>query len=105
MPYCTDPDRHEAVTKLRTLFEELDRDGVASVDISTLSSGQLNFIITGIVCEWAGTNPNYDRMLRAHGTFGAAGTEYYRRAVAPYEDQKIRENGDVYPTRGQHRAS
>lgn len=25
--------------------------------------------------------------------------EFYRRALAPYEDEKIREHGDLYPER------
>ena len=33
---------------------------------------------------------------RAMGVFDCAAREFYRRVVAPYEDKKIMENGDVY---------
>jgi hypothetical protein len=31
------------------------------------------------------------------GALDGAKAEFQRRVVAPYEDKKIRENGDVYP--------
>ena len=36
------------------------------------------------------------RMFSAIGALEAAKLEFYRRVVAPYEDQKMLDNGDVY---------
>ena len=36
-------------------------------------------------------------MADVRGAIHACQTEFYRRLIAPYEDQKIKENGDVYP--------
>ena len=36
-------------------------------------------------------------MTDVRGAIHACQTEFYRRLIAPYEDQKIKKNGDVYP--------
>jgi hypothetical protein len=36
-------------------------------------------------------------MTDVRGAIRACQAEFYRRLIAPYEDQKIKENGDVYP--------
>lgn len=38
---------------------------------------------------------SYYNLNRAMGVLSCIQTEFYRRVVAPYEDQKIVENGDV----------
>jgi len=38
----------------------------------------------------------YFHYNRAMGVLASAMQEFYRRRVAPYEDVKIAENGDVY---------
>ncbi|MBO0703531.1 MAG: hypothetical protein J2P38_11400 [Candidatus Dormibacteraeota bacterium] len=38
---------------------------------------------------------SYYNLNRAMGVLGCIQAEFYRRVVAPYEDQKIVENGDV----------
>lgn len=58
--------------------------------------GELNYRLTCIVLEYLGENPNYQRYNDAVGALAAVQMELYRRKVAPYEDRKIRENGDVY---------
>jgi hypothetical protein len=37
----------------------------------------------------------YERLNRAMGVLACVQAEFYRRVAAPYEDQKIAENGDV----------
>lgn len=61
-----------------------------------LSEGELNYTLTRLVRRWLGDNPNYARFNAALGVLEAAKLELYRRMVAPYEDTKIAENGDVY---------
>lgn len=59
--------------------------------------GYVNYAITTLVDQlYSRYYPNYDKLNRAIGVFEAAKLEFYRRRVAPYEDKKIKENGDVY---------
>ena len=58
--------------------------------------GTLNYIITRLVVWYLGENPNYERYNAAIGVLECAKQELYRRKIAPYEDEKCEENGDVY---------
>lgn len=58
--------------------------------------GELNYLITMFVQDFLGDNPNYERFNAAVGALESAKLELYRRMIAPYEDKKIVENGDVY---------
>ena len=60
--------------------------------------GELNYALTMIVKGYLNKshNPNYDHVNEIMGAIEGVGKEFYRRIVAPYEDQKIKENGDVY---------
>ena len=40
---------------------------------------------------------DYAHLSQAVGTLYCTAAEFYRRKVAPYEDQKVQENGDVFP--------
>ena len=57
--------------------------------------GTLNYIITRLVHWYLGDKPNYERYNAAIGVLECAKLELYRRKVSPYEDEKIKENGDV----------
>jgi len=62
------------------------------------TSGVLNFQITELLKEYVrhhGTS--YDTLNAVVGALGCVKAEFYRRVVAPYEDLKRAENGDVYP--------
>ena len=55
--------------------------------------GALNYVITKII---KGLYPKkYFHFNRALGVLSAVTNEFYRRVVAPFEDTKIKENGDV----------
>lgn len=60
------------------------------------SVGDLNYVITRIVQNFLPKEPHYSDFNDVIGVLESAKLELYRRAVAPYEDQKIAENGDVY---------
>lgn len=62
-----------------------------------IGSGELNFKITTIILDYLDkSGHNYSVMNEIVGALENAKTEFYRRVVAPYEDGKIIENGDVY---------
>jgi len=79
-------------------IKQLDREILTPVSHAPAStSGELNFQITRLVQSYLGNSlGNYAAFNDAVGALECAKLELYRRMVAPYEDQKIQENGDVY---------
>lgn len=57
--------------------------------------GCINYIITRIINDAYGYG-SYSRMNRGLGVLEAVKQEFYRRRVAPFEDEKKKINGDVY---------
>lgn len=58
--------------------------------------GELTYVIYKLMSEVATKNGIcYDSLSRAKASGQDAVDEYYRRAVAPYEDKKLEENGDI----------
>jgi hypothetical protein len=59
--------------------------------------GELNYQITRVLLEyWNASSRNYQAINDIVGVLEGAKLEFYRRLVVPYEDKKIKENGDVY---------
>lgn len=59
------------------------------------TAGELNYVITKLLIAYA--QPlDYQKINDVLGALAGAQAEFYRRVAAPYEDQKIQENGDVY---------
>ena len=59
--------------------------------------GSLNYQITILVDEFLKQNGvNYTNLNAAIGVLECAKLELYSRVEAPYEDKKMKENGDVY---------
>lgn len=72
-------------------------------------AGELNFLFTYFINQFLlkrgmGNNPvdmprgkpRYADYNEAMGALECAKFELYRRLIAPYEDTKLKENGDVY---------
>lgn len=60
-----------------------------------LSEGELNYLLTRILSIWI--NPvNYARYNSVVGVLECVKQELYRRRIALYEDDKLKENGEVY---------
>ncbi len=72
-----------------------DRDALDCGDI-ICTPGELNYVITDLVVNYLGDKPNYAKFNEVIGVLECAKLELYRRMVAPYEDTKKEENGDVY---------
>ncbi len=61
------------------------------------TSGELNFLFTEIIRDYIHYHGlNYQHINDVLGALEGAKQEFYRRIAAPYEDEKIKENGDVY---------
>jgi len=57
----------------------------------------LNYVFTQVITEYLDNNgESYQTINDIVGALECCKLELYRRIVAPYEDQKIKENGDVY---------
>lgn len=63
-----------------------------------ITCGELNYFITDLCLEYIKDmgGASYTRYNEVIGVLECAKLEMYRRAVGPYEDKKIAENGDVY---------
>ena len=90
MPYIK-PDRRD----------DLNQEGGlgAFVDyLPLLTAGELNYVITRIVLQHIlmKDEASYAHLNEVLGVLEAIKLELYRRYVAPYEDKKMKENGDVF---------
>lgn len=90
MPYIQPKARARLDADVDALLEKLQTDGELNYAITRLVDGFVKRL------AGAGKRPTYHDYLIGLGTFRAAGAEFYRRRVAPYEDQKAAENGDVF---------
>jgi len=57
--------------------------------------GDLNYIISSIIWELFNVNPSYTRGNELVGVIECVKQEFIRRKLNPYEDTKIKENGDL----------
>ena len=95
MPYVDKSDR-EYLEKALVELETDMRDMKASAG-SLTGVGILNYAITRLVSSWFDNQPRrYHDYNAAIGVLECAKQELYRRMVAPYEDVKCEQNGDVY---------
>lgn len=64
---------------------------------TAISPGELNYVLTLVVKRYFELNGGaYQAINDVIGALEACKLEFYRRIVVPYEDIKIKENGDVY---------
>lgn len=81
-------------------IKEADRDGLmpGPTPRPARNAGELNYQFTCLIADYLEANGlNYQHCNDVVGALDGAKAEFQRRVVAPYEDKKIRENGDVYP--------
>lgn len=78
-------------------------DGLARVRLSKVarpeSLGELDYLITTIVLMYMREHniTKFDQLAGIIGMLDLIKDECRRRIVHPYEDQKRRDNGDVFP--------
>ncbi len=74
-----------------------DRDDILLDQTHIEDAGELNFYITTIINQYIDKNTKcYTTLNEVIGVLECAKLELYRRIIAPYEDTKIEQNGDVY---------
>ena len=85
MPYISKSDRADMNQKIVYAGRSID------------NPGELNYLITRLLDQYLyGKGKSYATLNEAIGVLECAKLELYRRIAAPYEDEKIKENGDVY---------
>lgn len=86
MPYIKEYDRMH--------FEYVVQEMMA---YPARTKGELNYLLTRLAQAYLDDRGmSYDTVNDILGAFEGAKLEFYRRVAAPYEDAKIKQNGDVY---------
>lgn len=92
MPYVVTNKRQKLdpiIDDLKRALFELEAD-----DPTNNTEGNVNYFVSTLLSHiYTGS---YDSVNRAVGMLECIKLEYYRKAAAPYEDQKEFENGPVY---------
>lgn len=84
MPYIKQEDR-----------DRLDQF-IDTLKVRIRNPGDLNYVISRLALDFAYMQgANYAAFNATIGVMEAAKLEFYRTRVAPYEDRKIEENGDI----------
>lgn len=77
----------------RAGFEHLEE---YITDFPPETAGEMQYLFAVIIREYMKSNPRrYQTMNNVMGALNGANLEFYRRYVAPYEDECIERNGDV----------
>lgn len=73
------------------------RDDLSPACVDSENPGELNFQFTELIRYYVKAHGlSYKIINDVIGALEGAKLEFYRRVAAPYEDKKIKENGDVY---------
>lgn len=100
MPYIPETQRKivdQAIEDLAAkVLEAAGGEGMAVAGPAKVD-GVLNYAFTRLMQKTLLAHERtYASMERAIGVFECAKLEMYRRVVAPYENTKVRQNGDVF---------
>lgn len=70
---------------------------VHKVPVEAMSIGDLNYFLTSVAMRWLGKQRfNYETLALIVGMLSTMKSEFVRRVLNPFEDKKIKENGDVF---------
>jgi hypothetical protein len=87
MPYITQEDREEYDGALDELGLVLDEHEYIA--------GHVTYVIYRMLARWFKKYPCYNTIAHIRGCLAGILSELDRRYFFPYEDKKIKENGDV----------
>lgn len=84
MPYVDQDTRERLSVALPTAYKDM-------------KPGEINYLISFLCSDYLNENGvSYTNINTLIGALECAKLELYRRIAVPYEDVKIKENGDVY---------
>jgi hypothetical protein len=87
MPYIKQEDRDTYEAWLAALIEDL-----TEVDFPP---GDVTYLMYRIVGHWFLHKPSYQSIDEVRGALVGVLSEFDRKFAFPYEDKKIKENGDI----------
>lgn len=88
MPYIKQEERKKLNPSILQLHTDLSINGN--------KKGDLNYAITKLVhLHLDKVGKNYDHLSDISGVLRDVSVEFDRRVFAPYEDEKIKQNGDI----------
>ena len=82
MPYISREDRNGIIT--------------GSIRVTTENPGRVTYRLFKSCLHFLPKEPCFSDYCVLLGALEAAKLELYRRYIAPYEDKKMKEHGDVY---------
>ena len=93
MPYIPQEKRDILDKQIDELLEKIEE---VHGDNEGDFAGLLNYAVTSIILRWLDHRGiSYFRIALITGALKNVSDEFYRRHAVPYEDIKIKENGDV----------
>ena len=87
MPYIKKQEREKWEELILSILDSLEKVP------DNKKEGELNYLISSILFK--AYTPSYFNYNRVIGLLECVKQEFYRRQVAEYEDEKIKENGDI----------
>jgi hypothetical protein len=87
MPYILPSERQRFDPLINALSKELQKDGC--------EAGNLNYVVSTLIGKALAANRRYAEANKLMGVLACVSAEFYRMDVAPYEDEKRRENGEI----------
>lgn len=83
MPYITQPRRDHIDPMMYGLSERIE------------TPGDLAYVVYRLMLHYWRRAPSFARWAEMRGAVGDMADEFRRRVICEYEDQKMKENGDV----------
>ena len=97
MPYVNPKARARVDPAIRLLVKSLvNSQWLGDMPTGSEMAGPLNYAITRLLLDTLANTNRYSRYALIIGVLETLKMEMYRRLIAPYEDVKAEENGDVY---------
>lgn len=83
--------------RARKAIDPALRGVLALITTKKLEAGDINYLITRILLTYLEKNGyRYKDINEVMGILECVKQEFYRRVVAPYEEQRKKERGDVF---------
>jgi hypothetical protein len=89
MPYIKEESRKGYNDLVDQIVKILSKDDFVN------GAGDINYVITRLIWKVFESDKCYNMANSLTGVLSCVQAEFYRRIVAPYEDKKKEENGDI----------
>lgn len=94
MPYIKEEARQFLDNCIQSMIECLTQGNNLSDEEFLQIAGELNYSFSRVLAACMG-DVSYKKIAISTGVLENIKQEFYRRVATPYEDIKIRENGDI----------